>query len=83
MLLYCQRRDCGLQYVGKTERTIGKRFLEHKGYVDKKMFDKATGYHFNVNNHEVSDMTITAIEKIHTKERFFIEEREKEWIRKF
>ena len=79
----CQKRGCGLQYVGKTERTLGKRFLEHKGYVEKKMFQQATGHHFNTNNHDVCDMKITAIEKIYTKDRAFIEEREREWIQSF
>ena len=37
----CQKRGCGLQYVGKTERTLGKRLLEHKGYIENKMFEKA------------------------------------------
>ena len=79
----CQKRGCGLQYVGKTERTLGKRLLEHKGYIENKMFEKATGFHFSTNGHEVSDMTITVLEKIYNRTRFFIEEREREWIRKF
>ena len=74
----CNKRGCGQQYVGKTERSLAKRFLEHKGYVENKMFEKATGYHFNTNNHEVLDMTITALEKIYTRDTFFIEERERE-----
>ena len=79
----CQKRGCGQQYVGKTERSLRKRFLEHKGYVINKMFEKATGYHFNTKNHDVCDMTITALEKIYTKDTFFIEEKEREWIRSF
>ena len=79
----CQKRGCGQQYVGKTERSLRKRFLEHKGYVTNKMFEKATGYHFNTKNHDVCDMTITALEKIYTKDTFFIEEKEREWIRSF
>ena len=47
------------------------------------MFQQATGHHFNTNNHDVCDMKITAIEKIYTKDRAFIEEREREWIRSF
>ena len=78
----CNKRGCGQQYVGKTERSLAKRFLEHKGYVENKMFEKATGYHFNTNNHELLDMSITALEKIYTRDTFFIEEREREWIRK-
>ena len=57
--------------------------MEHKGYVTNKMFEKATGYHFNIKNHDVCDMTITALEKIYTKDTFFIEEKEREWIRSF
>ena len=67
--------------MGKTERTLGKRLLEHEGYIENKMFDKATGFHFSTNGHEVSDMTITVLEKIYNRTRFFIEEKEREWIR--
>ena len=42
------------------------------------MFEKATGYHFNTNNHELLDMTITAVEKIYTKDGFLIAERGRE-----
>ena len=47
------------------------------------MFEKATGYHFNTNNHELLDMTITAVEKIYNRDGFFIAEKEREWIRRF
>ena len=42
------KRGYGQQYVGKTVWSLSKRFSEHKGCVEKKMFEKATGYHFNV-----------------------------------
>ena len=40
-------------------------------------------FHFNKKNHQISDMKMSIIEKIHKKDRFYLLEREKHFIRKF
>ena len=44
---------------------------------------KATGYHFNLPGHSESDMRITVVEKVLSKDPFMREEREKFYINKF
>ena len=74
---------CKEQYIGETERKLSKRFAEHQGYVRKKDFSKATGSHFNQRGHDILDMRITILEKLHNKDILYRKERESMWIRKF
>ena len=80
-LLGC--RKCPQQYIGETERTLKERFSEHKGYVNTNNQSKATGVHFNTRGHSVSDMQITVVEKIFSKDPMFRKQREKLYIQKF
>ena len=60
-----------------------ERFLKHRGYVQNKELSQATGNHFNLPGHSVSDMTFTIIDKVHKKDPFFLKEWEKLYIQKF
>ena len=82
-LITCNKRGCGLQYVGKTEQDLASRLGQHKNAILNKNFEYATAVHFCSRGHELFDMTIAVIEKIYTTDRLFIEEREKDWIRIF
>ena len=74
---------CDKQYIGETNKTINQRFRQHKGYVNNRKLNKATGAHFNLLGHSVSDMRITMVEKIYNQDNFFRKEREKFYIYKF
>lgn len=80
-MLGCNK--CPQQYIGETERMLRDRFTEHKGYVNTNNISKTTGAHFNSKGHSVSDMRITVIEKVFSKEHQFRKEREKLYIQKF
>ena len=82
-LIECTKNNCQEQYLGSTERDFRTRMSQHRGYVNNKKLEKATGYHFNQKNHQISDMKMSIIEKIHKKDRFYLLEREKHFIRKF
>ena len=51
-------RRCFMEYIGKTGRTLAKRFDEHRGYVRNKTKDP-TGQHFNLMGHSISDMEVS------------------------
>ena len=72
-----------MQYIGETDRTQQDRFSEHLGYVRNQKLEKATGYHFNQNGHQMSDMEVSVIENINNKDSQFRKQRETEWIEKF
>ena len=74
---------CKEQYIGETERKLSKRFAEHQGYVKGRDLTKATGNHFNKRGHDILDMRITILEKLHKKDILYRKERETMWIRKF
>ena len=76
-------KHCREQYVGETLRTAHSRFSNHRGYVNRKEIAKATGNHFNLPGHSVSDMNFQIIEKVFNKDDFFRKEREKMFIQKF
>ena len=83
-IVYCiSCINCGKQYVGESHRSLKDRFGEHRGYVRNEKLNKATGEHFNLEGHNISDMRIQIIEKIFTRNGFFRKERERMFINKF
>ena len=72
-----------MQYIGETDRTVRERFLEHRGYVRREELDKATGFHFNKPNHQISDMTISVLERITSSDPQYRKTREHYWIEQF
>ena len=83
-LIYCLSCDkCQEQYIGETEKTLSQRFAQHRGYVNTKKLDKATGAHFNKPGHNISHMKITIIEKVHSDDPQMRKTRESHFIKKF
>ena len=72
-----------MQYIGESENSLATRFGQHKGYVKNQKFDQATGTHFNLKGHCLSDMQVTIIEKIHSKDPNHRKERERMYIALF
>ena len=60
-----------------------ERFSEHKGYVNNNKLNQATGAHFNLPGHSISDMSIMAIQKVYNRGAPYRKELEKEEISKF
>ena len=76
-LIECRKENCTKrQYIGKTTDPLTKRFGAHRGYVRNKLLAKATGAHFNLPGHQMSDMSITVVEKIYNDNPLFLRERE-------
>ena len=82
-LITCQK--CGKQYVGETKREFRIRMNEHLRYIKTKNFDQATGRHFNLSDHKISDFSCKVIfimreqnknidDKRLLKEEFFIDQ---------
>ena len=82
-LIECKKDNCNSKYVGETKRIMKFRFAEHRGYVNNKDESQATGEHFNLPGHSLSDMTITILEKVRSNDDLYRKEREKYFIRKF
>ena len=57
-----------MKYIGESDRTLQKRFSDHRGYVSNRLLKKATGYHFNQPGHSLSDMEVTIVEKDSSEE---------------
>ena len=72
-----------MQYIGETGNSLATRFGQHKGYVRNRMLEQATGAHFNLRGHCVSDMSVVILEKIRSTDKAFRKEREKKLINKF
>ena len=83
-IIYCiSCLHCGMQYIGETGKSLATRFGQHKGYVRNRMLDQATGAHFNLRGHCVSDMQVIILEKIRSPDEAFRKEREKMFINLF
>ena len=63
--------------------SLQSKFSEHLGYVRNQQISKATGEHFNMKGHQISDMEISIIEKLHNTSYLFRKQREKMFIQKF
>ena len=72
-----------MQYIGESEHTLAVRFGQHKGYVRRREFDKATRSHFNQRGHCLSDMQVAVVEKIYSSDPVYRKEREKMYINLF
>ena len=80
-VIYCVFCDrCRIQYVGETERTLQDRFSDHKGYAVNQHMNKTTGAHFNLKGHKISDMRVTIIEKVFSRDSAVRKERESHFI---
>ena len=75
----CSVANCKQQYIGQTHRSLKERFREHLRYVD--IDREATGKHFNLPGHSKSDMTVTVLEKVHSRDVWLREEKESDFIR--
>ena len=82
-LIECKKDNCNSKYVGETKRIMKFRFAEHRGYVNNKDESQATGEHFNLPGHSLSDMTITILEKVRSNDDLYRKERETYFINKF
>ena len=82
-LVYCINcNKCKEQYVGESEKTLSIRFSQHRGYVNCNQLEKSTGEHFNQPGHKLSDMNVTVLEKVHSKDPFMRKVRESHFIKK-
>ena len=62
------------------------RFSEHVGSASQPcQVDtlKPVGVHFRLPGHSHSDMRVSAVEKVRSRDKFVIEARENFWIRKY
>ena len=83
-IIYCITcNKCRQQYIGTSERSLQKRFSEHRDYVKNEHLNKATGWHFNKKGHSVSDMKVTILEKVYSPDEALRLERENHYINLF
>ena len=77
-IVYCIGcKKCPVQYIGESDRTLQDRFAEHRGYVNNHHMNKATGQHFNLPGHRISDMEVTILEKLWNQDPQYRKTREK------
>ena len=82
-MLECQKTSCKQRYIGETDRKISERISEHRGYIHNKKLNQATGAHFNLPGHGLSDMKFTVLEKVMKTDENYRKERESYHIRIF
>ena len=83
-IIYCITcNKCNEQYIGTSERSLQKRFSEHRDYVKNEHLSQATGWHFNKKGHSVSDMRVTILEKVFSLDEALRLERESHFIKMY
>ena len=82
-LIECEKERCRQKYIGETERTLKDRVSEHVSYIRSKNITQATGFHFNLPGHSLSDMKVSGLELIRNPDSEYRKERESYIIRKF
>ena len=82
-MIECNKEYCKQRYVGQPHRSLKKRLMEHKAYINTIFPNKATCLHFNLPGHSSENMTITIIERVKYYEEHYRLEREKFHIRSF
>ena len=83
-LIQCYKEQCKeSKYIGKSERALSERISEHRGYIFRNDKRYAKGEHFNQPGHNLSNMKLTILEKVKSKDILYRKEREKYLIRMF
>lgn len=77
-LIQCKK--CGIQYVGETEKALHIRLNGHRSDVKTRKLEKPVAAHFNLPDHDISDLQIMGIERINTEYTRRRKERESYWI---
>ena len=79
----CKKEKCKNAYLGETKRMLKFRLADHCGYVRNQNLDKATGEHFSLPGHSLSDLSITVIEQSKRNNNLYRKEREEYHINRF
>ena len=82
-MIECNLDRCNERYIGESDRCLRYRISEHLGYIRNNKLSQPTGYHFNKPGHNISNLSVTIIEKVKKKEMTYRKERETYLIRKF
>ena len=82
-MIECSKERCKKRYIGETGRFLRSRLSDHRGYVSNKATDKATGDHFNLPGHSLSNMTVRVLEQVKIRDSSYRKEREKYFINLF
>ena len=82
-MIECDKEGCTEKYIGETKRSLRSRFADHRGYVKGKQTEKATGMHFNLPGHSVTNMKVSIIEQVKYNSDLYRKEREDFYIRRF
>ena len=70
-------------YIGESKRSLKSRLADHRGYINKEKIETATGAHYNQPRHQLSDMSVTILEKSRKEEDLYRKQREKYFINFF
>ena len=81
-LIECNIDRCRQKYIGETDRKLKTRILEHKRYITNNIINKTTGYHFNLSVNNISNFTVTILEKVEKYDEQYRKQREKYFIKK-
>ena len=75
-------RVCNIQYVGETKNTLKKRIYGHRSTIKTGKMDTPVGYHFNLPDHSISDMSVLGIESLGHRNNAVRLSREKMWMKR-
>ena len=78
-----RKKNVKKAYLGETKRMVKLCLADHCGYVRNQTLDKATGEHFSLPRHSLSDLSITVIEQSKRNNNLYRKEREEYYINCF
>ena len=82
--IFCNKQGCDkIMYIGETERQLKVRIREHISYVHNLNITTPTGFHFNLPNHGIENMTVQVIEKCKENSTVYRKIREQRFINLF
>ena len=74
---------CKDRYIGESKRSLKARLADHRAYINNEQVNYATGAHFNKPRHQLSDLSVTILEKIRKEDDSYRKERERYFINLF
>ena len=75
-MIECDLTKCKQRYIDETHINLNDRICEHIGYIRTQKLEKATGGHFNLPGHSLSNLKTTILEKVRVNNTQYRKERE-------
>ena len=80
MVYLIECKKCSIQYVGQMDNALHIHLTGHWSDINHRWIEKPVVQHFNLGDHNIKDLSIMVIKKIHREDAEYRKRKENHWI---